>query len=234
MKHTIYVGVFISYCLLLHKSPSGFDNNVEAINTNEIKFFPIGDSYTIGEGAGEKYSWPALLTNHLSDSGIKIKLIANLSHTGFTTQNAIDAELPLFIKSKPDFATLLIGVNDWVQGIDEKIFRKNLVYLIDKMQNAMTNKSKLLLVTIPDFSAAPSGNHYARGRNISEGLKRFNNIIKEEAAKRNLKVVDIFDLSKEMGKDPSLVADDGLHPSAKEYALWEEKIFPVSFDLLKR
>jgi lysophospholipase L1-like esterase len=101
------------------------------------------------------------------------------------------------------------------------------------MQKALTDKSKLLLVTIPDFSAAPSGNQYAGERNISEGLTRFNNIIKAEASKRNLPVIDIFDLSKEMSKDASLVAEDGLHPSAKEYALWEKKIFPVAQHMLK-
>ena len=36
-----------------------------------------------------------------------------------------------------------------------------------------------------------------------------------------------------MGKDASLVAADGLHPSAKEYALWEGRIFPVAMDILK-
>lgn len=38
--------------------------------------------------------------------------------------------------------------------------------------------------------------------------------------------VDIFEVSKKMKDDPSLVADDGLHPSAKEYAVWESLILP--------
>ena len=29
-----------------------------------------------------------------------------------------------------------------------------------------------------------------------------------------------------------LIAADGLHPSAKEYALWEKAILPVAADLL--
>jgi len=36
-----------------------------------------------------------------------------------------------------------------------------------------------------------------------------------------------------MGKDNSLVAADGLHPSAKEYAIWETLIYPVALNLLK-
>ena len=47
-----------------------------------------------------------------------------------------------------------------------------------------------------------------------------------------LPVVDIFELSKKMGTDGSLVAADGLHPSAKEYAEWEKIIFPIALELL--
>ena len=31
---------------------------------------------------------------------------------------------------------------------------------------------------------------------------------------------------------PELIAADGLHPSAKTYAMWEELIFPAARDLL--
>jgi lysophospholipase L1-like esterase len=47
-------------------------------------------------------------------------------------------------------------------------------------------------------------------------------------------VVDVFPASKKMGDDPSLVARDGLHPSAKAYAEWEKIIFPVVFELLTK
>ena len=57
-------------------------------------------------------------------------------------------------------------------------------------------------------------------------------IVSEEAAKRGLRVVDVFELSKKMGTDRSLVATDGLHPSAKEYAEWEKTIFPAAVELL--
>jgi len=45
--------------------------------------------------------------------------------------------------------------------------------------------------------------------------------------------VDIFQLSQDMKDDQSLVANDGLHPSAKEYVLWEELIYPVVAKLLQ-
>src|SRR4051812_10663427 len=75
-----------------------------------IRYVAIGDSYSIGEGAKPDESWPAVLTRHLREKGIKIELVANPSRTGWTTQNAIDRELPVFAEAKPTFATLLIGV----------------------------------------------------------------------------------------------------------------------------
>ncbi len=203
------------------------------IDEEKIRYVAIGDSYSIGEGTSPNESWPALLTRHLNDKGLRVDLVANPSRTGWTTQQAIDRELPIFVESKPNFATLQIGVNDWVQGVDAETFRKNFTYLVDQMLAMLRDKNRLLIVTIPDFGVTPTGPRYARGRNISEGLTRFNQIITEEATKRGVHAVDVFPISKQMGDDPSLVAADGLHPSAKEYAAWEKIIFPVVFGLLK-
>ena len=203
------------------------------IDKQRIRYVAIGDSYSIGEGASPEQSWPAILTRHLNENGLQVDLVANPSVTGWTTQQAIDRELPIFVQSKPTFATLQIGVNDWVQGVDEKTFRKRFTFLLDEMLALLPDKKRLLIVTIPDFGVTPTGGRYARGRDISEGLTRFNEIINEEAKKRGLKVVDVFPLSQRVKNDPSLVGPDGLHPSAKEYAEWEKIIFPAALDLLK-
>jgi lysophospholipase L1-like esterase len=202
--------------------------------SERIRYAVIGDSYSCGEGATPKESWPALLTQHLNAQGLHVDLVSNPSVTGWTTKDALDRELPKFISSNPNFASLLIGVNDWVQGIDESTFRNRFSYLIDQMLAVLPNKKRLLVVTIPDFGVTPTGPKYSRGRNISEGLARFNQIVVEEAKKRGLPVVDIFSLSKKMGENRSLVAKDGLHPSAKAYAEWEKIIFPAAMELLQK
>jgi lysophospholipase L1-like esterase len=65
-------------------------------------------------------------------------------------------------------------------------------------------------------------------------VARFNQIILEEAGKRSLAMVDLFDVSQQMGNDRSLVAGDGLHPSGKEYAEWERLIYPEAIKTLQR
>jgi lysophospholipase L1-like esterase len=204
------------------------------IERERIRYAVIGDSYSCGEGATPKESWPELLTQHLNAQGLHVDLVSNPSVTGWTTKDAIDRELPKFINSNPSFATLLIGVNDWVQGVDDATFRKRFSYLLDQMLAVLPNKEHLLVVTIPDFGVTPTGPKYSRHRDVSAGLTRFNQIVIEEAKTRGLRVVDIFSLSKKMGEDRSLVATDGLHPSAKEYAEWEKIIFPAALELLKK
>jgi lysophospholipase L1-like esterase len=199
---------------------------------NAIRYAVVGDSYSIGEGASEAESWPALLAQHLTRSGRRVELVSNPSRTGWTTAEAIIHELPLFRAARPDFATLMIGVNDWVQGITPAHFRERLSHLMNEMRVVLPNDKRLLVVNIPDFSVTPDGPKYSRGRDISAGLAGFNEIIAEEARRRGLRMVDIFPASQEMRGRPKLVSADRLHPSAKTYACWEAIIFPVAQELL--
>lgn len=198
-----------------------------------IRFVALGDSYTIGTGAEKEQSWPVLLTKQLKENKINIELIANPSLNGRTTYAVINDELPVLDKSKPTFVTLLIGVNDWVIGVDAFTFQKNLIFIIDHIQSQLPDKSKLILITLPDFSVTPSGKNYSHGRDISKGIIEFNKIINSEAKKYKLKTVDLFEISKKMGSNPDWVAPDGLHPSAKGYAVWEACIYEVAYPMLK-
>src|SRR5438309_4042465 len=112
----------------------------EKTDQQRIRYVAIGDSYSIGEGALPNESWPALLTRHLNDKGLHVDLVANPSRTGWTTQQAIDRELPVFVAAKSNFATLQIGVNDWVQGVDENSFRKRFTSLVDRMLDVLHNQ----------------------------------------------------------------------------------------------
>lgn len=200
----------------------------EPANARPIRYAVVGDSYSIGEGASEAESWPALLARSLTKSGRPVELVSNPSRTGWTTQDAIERELPLFRAARPDFATLMLGVNDWVQGLDAETFRTRIAQIMDAMGKVLPNEKRLLVVNIPDFSVTPDGPTYARGRDIRAGLTNFNRIIAEESNRRGLRAVNIFPLSQKMGEDRSLVAADGLHPSAKAYAQWEELILPTA------
>jgi lysophospholipase L1-like esterase len=101
-----------------------------------ISYLPLGDSYTICTGAKQHESWPFLLTNHLIENKVDCILLDNPARNGFTTQDLIDTELPLIKKLKPNFVTLLIGVNDWVRGVSKENFAKNLTAILNEIEKA--------------------------------------------------------------------------------------------------
>ena len=189
------------------------------------RYVALGDSYTIGEGVEPEERWPNRLVAYLHADGVDIELIANPSATGWTTADVLEKQLPVLSESNATFVTLLIGVNDWVQGVDLDVFRERLNRIIDAVQQELQSPDRLLLVTIPDFSVTPEGGKYSRGRDITAGIASFNAVVLDEGRLRGLAVADIFDLSRELA-GPEWVAGDGLHPSGKAYARWLERIGP--------
>ena len=209
-------------------------SNSFAKKSETVRYVALGDSYTIGTGGTPQDSWPAVLTRHLHSRGIAIELTANLGRNGWTTRDVIAYQLPIFKSLNSTFATLLIGVNDWVQGADCATFQKNFKFLLDEILRKLPDKHRLLLVTLPDFSMMPVGNQFSDGRSISKGIDEFNAVIKQEARARGLAVVDINPFSKTMGTNLKLIASDGLHPSAQGYAQWEKLIFPEAEKILRK
>lgn len=203
----------------------------DAPSTGE-RYVALGDSYTIGEGAAPDRAWPDLLTDELRRDGVAIELVANPAVTGWTTAELIEHELPVLEASRPTFATLLIGVNDWVQGVPAEEFGARLADIVARTRATLADARRLLLVTIPDFSVTPEGARYGRGRDIAAGIAGFNEIVRAEAARASLPVVDIYPLSREL-TGAEFIAADGLHPSAAAYARWAALIHPVARKMLE-
>ena len=189
-----------------------------------VRYVALGDSYTIGTGARQIESWPAVITKRLQKKGVSIELVGNLARAGWTTEDLINYQLPELKTLQPDFVSVLIGVNDWVRGTDIKVFENNLRFILDELVTLVPDRNSILVVTIPDFSVMPAGDQYSGGRDVAKGIAEFNDIVRKEAELRQLQVVDIYPLSQTLGKDFSLYAIDGLHPSAKAYALWADFI----------
>lgn len=202
-------------------------------NKKEIRYLPLGDSYTIGTGASEGNSWPEVLTRHMVDSGFNFKMLENPARNGFTCRDLIEYELPVFFKEKPDFVTLCIGTNDWNTGYSAEQFTKNLRYILDTIQATLPVKTNIVMLTVPDFGLTKGAAIYANGRDISAGLASFNVIIQAEAKTRGLQCVDIYAISQDVKNDPFLISSDNIHPSEKGYAAWEKEIFPVVKEVLR-
>ncbi len=224
---------FVVALLVMSVSLSCMNSDSNKTVAKEIKYLPLGDSYTIGSGATAGNSWPELLTKHMVDSGFNFSMVDNPARNGFTCRDLINYELPVFFETKPDFVTICIGTNDWNVGYDSATFTKNLRYILDTIQTTLKVKTNIVMLTVPDFGLTKSGPIYANGRNISAGLQSFNEIIKAEATARGLRCVDIFAVSQNVKNDPWLISADNLHPSDKGYAAWEKEIFPVVKEVVR-
>jgi lysophospholipase L1-like esterase len=192
-----------------------------------VRYVALGDSYTIGTSVARAERWPEQLVARVPG----LALIANLGVNGFTSRDVIDVELPKLDGLRPEFATLLVGVNDVVQGVGAETYRSNVALILDELVRRV-GAVRVLVVTTPDYTVTPAGADYGDPVAQSTGIRMNNGIISEEAQARGVRVVDIYDLSLRAATDPNLVAGDGLHPSGAQYALWVDRIAPVVQELL--
>ena len=193
-----------------------------------LRYVALGDSYTIGTSVGERERWP----NQLVALEPSLELVANLAVNGFTSRDVIEVELPRLDALGPEFITVLIGVNDVVQGVPAETYRRNVVRVLEDAVERVGAK-RVLVVTTPDYTVTPSGADYGDPAQQAAGIRENNAIITEVARALGIAVVDIHDISLEAATDRSLVAYDGLHPSGAQYARWVERILPSVATLLE-
>jgi lysophospholipase L1-like esterase len=81
---------------------------------------------------------------------------------------------------------------------------------------AGNNKNHVFVISIPDYSVTP----FARNSDtatITAEIDAFNKANKNLATTAGVHYMDITPISREVKNDPSLVTDDGLHPSGLQY-----------------
>ena len=205
-----------------------------ALPQAQRRYLALGDSYSIGEGVEVAGRWPMQLAQALRDAGIGIADPRIIATTGWTTDElaaAMDAAEPL---GEWDFVSLLIGVNNQYRGREVDDYLGEFAHLLQRavsLANARTDR--VLVLSIPDWGATAYG--AASGRDtgrIADELDAYNAAAHELCDAHGVAFVDITDISRECGAEPSMLADDGLHPSAAQYAEWTRLALPVAMGLL--
>jgi len=196
------------------------------VMTPSPRFLALGDSYTIGESVAVADRWPNQLALRLRKNGIDIADPEIIAKTGWTTDDlssAIDAAKP----QRPyALVTLLIGVNNQYRGRAAEEYRNEFVALLRRaVVFAGGNPRRVVVVSIPDWGVTPFAANRDRAK-IAAEIDRFNTINAEETRKAGARYADITPVSRRAVADATLVAPDGLHPSAAMYALWVSIISP--------
>lgn len=207
---------------------------VEPIAAGTLRYVSLGDSYTIGTALRERAErWPDQLVARLGPRPPTLALTANLAVNGYTSRDVIDLELPALADLNPEFVSLLVGVNDVVQGVPVEDFATNAATILDDLLRRLP-AARIVTVSTPDYTVTPRGADYGDPERQASGILRNNEILRDASAARGIAFVDIYDISLRAAEDGALVAGDGLHPSAEQYRLWVERIAPVVERLIGR
>ena len=187
-----------------------------------LQYLALGDSYTIGEGVMEAQSFPFLLAKHIQSISTMVNTTV-VAQTGWTTSELIAAIDKAPLLPSYDLVSLLIGVNNQYRGIDIAVFKVEFLALVQQsILFAKGDKSKVFLISIPDYGFTPFG--VAQQEKISATIDLYNDYCKYLADSMGIKYFYITAISRQGLADPTLLAADGLHPSEKMYQLWVDSM----------
>jgi lysophospholipase L1-like esterase len=185
----------------------------------------LGDSYTVGTSASEGERWPNQLAERLAD--LEVELVGNLGVNGYTSADVIDHELPRLARLNAELVSLQIGVNDVVQGVPDERYGAGVSQILDTILESLP-ADRAFAVATPDYTVTLQGAAFGLPELQRAGILHVNEILRGACEQRGIAFVpDIFDISGAAADDQSLVAGDGLHPSAAQYARWVDAIEPV-------
>lgn len=196
-----------------------------------MRYVALGDSYTIGTSVNDGERWPNQLVARLAETDVE--LAGNLAINGYTSGDLIERELPRLPGQRPDLMSVQIGVNDVVQGVPEERYGANVSLILDALLE-LVSAQNIFGVATPDYTVTPQGADFGLPDLQRGGIVRSNLILGSACEARGIAFVpDIFEISREAGDDPAMVAADGLHPSAAQYARWVDAIEPLVRAILR-
>ena len=195
-------------------------------DTRAVRYLALGDSYTIGIGAsGPAHNYPSILAARLNKAtGIKVE-VTNPAVNGFTTGDVIANELGYIIRLKPTLVSILIGVNDLVQGRTPEQYRASLVQIYDEVASLALPAGQVVAISIPNWSVVPAARTFGDPAQIRNLTDAFNAIARQEAEARGFTWVDITAISTSGIGSKGWISSDQLHPGDTQYAAWADVIW---------
>ena len=201
-------------------------------------FLALGDSYSIGQGVEAGGRWPVQLARALRLEGRDLGEPRIVATTGWTTDEldaGIDAaQVQAPIGHDHALVSLLIGVNNQYRGRSLQEFGSQFATLLQRAIALAGNEPRRVLVlSIPDWGVTPFA--FAGGRDaraIADDLDAYNAAAREASTAHGVAFVDITAISRDDGDATTMLADDGLHPSAAQYARWAGAALPVAVRML--
>lgn len=193
---------------------------------NPVRFLALGDSYTIGQNVPINMRWPVQFKDSTTARGYQFDTLSIIATTGWTTANLLNAIDNQNLDQKNyNLVSVLIGVNNQYQGQNISFYDDHFSALLDSaIRYANGDTQRVFVVSIPDYAYTPFGQAGGtqNAQNISSEIDQYNHINDSISSVYGIKYFNITPISRQGLIDPSLVANDGLHPSGEQYSLWVE------------
>lgn len=198
--------------------------NTAFMQTKSFRYLALGDSYTIGESVVLNKNFPNQTVALLRKEKISIDDPAIIAKTGWTTDELQEMLNRTRLQVPFDIVTLLIGVNNQYRGRSTDEYAEQFTQLLQQAIGYAGEKpNHVIVLSIPDWGVTP----FAEGRDrakIAKEIDAFNAVNEKISKQYKVHYINITAFTREAATDRTLVTKDGLHPSAKDYGRWAEKV----------
>lgn len=174
-----------------------------------IVFF--GNSLTAGYQLDEKFSFPSLIQQKITEAGKPYKVV-NAGLSGDTTHDGL-SRIDWVMKQPMDIFVLELGANDMLRGLDVQRTEENLKAIIKKVRA----KHKDIPIVIAGM-LAPSN----MGKEYEQ---KFNSIFSNLAKEFNAGLIPF--LLEDVAGIPSLNLPDGKHPNEKGQEIVANNVWSI-------
>lgn len=197
-------------------------------------YLALGDSYTIGEAIALPESFPYQTVQLLRQTGQHFSAPEIVARTGWTTEELQAAMANYLFAEKYDFVTLLIGVNNQYRSQNIVLYKQHLEALLKRcLELAGGKKEHVFVFSIPDYSVTPFAREKETGT-ISKEIEEYNKLCHALCIQYKIPYIEITEGTRKAKDNPELLAEDGLHPSVKEYKRWAKKLSEAISGQLKK
>ena len=197
-----------------------------------FRYLALGDSYTIGEQVPLAGNFPMQVAALLREQGMDLEDPQIVAKTGWTTDELQAGIKDADIKGRFDLVTLLIGVNNQYRGRNLDAYVLEFAQLLDDaIDFANGLPQHVVVLSIPDWGATPFAEGKDRAK-IAQEIDEFNATKAGLAMAKGCGYLDITPSTRAHAGTPGYLADDGLHPSALEYAGWAARLSEIAKDIL--
>ncbi len=192
------------------------------VGPQALRYVAIGDPYTFGDGVRQTDRWPNQLVRILRPR-LDLDLVANLAGRSVASQQLIERQLPKLPQLAPQLVSVQVGANDVVFDTPPAEYADNMRLILDSVLETVP-PDRVVVITAPDFTLAGDFSTRDDTEALAARIAELNRLLGEVAAERGVALVDIGPIADRVTFDPSLVASDGSHPSAKQYTGWADLI----------